>query len=173
MSVSVRGKLAGILSGLMRILPSALLSIVLAMSISPPRAGCATNAEADGAVDELYKERCASCHGSMGSGHSSRANALDERPRSFHDCDWMEMMSDATLFLIIRDGGDAAGFRPGMPAFGKDLDYDQMVALIAYIRSLCRPSDSFRLHHRAAVKSGRADRPFRGATQDLFDVRNN
>lgn len=47
-------------------------------------------------------------------------------------------MSDATLFLIINKGAAASGFRSGMPPFGKELTYDQIVDLIAYIRGFCR-----------------------------------
>lgn len=50
----------------------------------------------------------------------------------------MSLMSDATLFLIINKGAAAAGFRSGMPPFGKELTYDQIVDLIAYIRGFCR-----------------------------------
>jgi mono/diheme cytochrome c family protein len=49
----------------------------------------------------------------------------------------MQMMSDATLYLVIKNGSTAAGFPPGMPAFDGTLDSDKIAALIHYIRSFC------------------------------------
>jgi len=50
----------------------------------------------------------------------------------------MNLTSDATLFLIIKEGAAAAGFQSGMPAFANELSYDQIVELIGYIRTFCR-----------------------------------
>lgn len=38
----------------------------------------------------------------------------------------MSMMSDATIFVAIKDGAAAAGFPAGMPAFVGTLSYDQI-----------------------------------------------
>lgn len=55
----------------------------------------------------------------------------------------MSMMSDATIFLVIKDGAAAAGFPVGMPAFGGTLGDDQIVALLHYVRGFCagKPND--------------------------------
>lgn len=47
------------------------------------------------------------------------------------------MMSDPTLFLIIKNGGPAAGLSAKMPAYGTRLSYDQMAQLVGYLRELC------------------------------------
>jgi len=49
----------------------------------------------------------------------------------------MQMMSDATLYLLIKEGAATVGFPPGMPAFGEKLGYDQIAALARFVRSLC------------------------------------
>lgn len=85
----------------------------------------------------LYQSQCAQCHGRSGEGDGPEAPQLRVHLRSFADCGWMSMMSDATIFLVIKDGATAAGFPAGMPAFGGKLGYDQMVELVKYVRAFC------------------------------------
>lgn len=85
----------------------------------------------------LYLGECARCHGRNGQGDGPDAPQLHVRPHSFMDCDWMSMMSDATLYLVIKDGGASAGFTSGMPAYGGKLDNNQIESLLQYVRSLC------------------------------------
>jgi len=88
---------------------------------------------------QLYLNHCAGCHGPSGRGNGTQlANSL-RKPHSFADCSWMNLMSDATLYLVISEGSSAGGFRAGMPAFGAKLSYAQMASLIEYVRSFCRP----------------------------------
>ena len=89
------------------------------------------------ATQTLYLSQCARCHGRSGHGDGPEAPQLRMQLHSFSDCGWMLMMSDATLFLIIKDGAAAAGFPAGMPGFGGTLGYDQMVALLHYVRGFC------------------------------------
>jgi mono/diheme cytochrome c family protein len=49
----------------------------------------------------------------------------------------MSMMSNATLFLIIKDGSSAAGLPPDMPAYGMRLNQDEIEQLIEYVRKFC------------------------------------
>jgi mono/diheme cytochrome c family protein len=65
------------------------------------------------------------------------AKPLRPKRHSLADCDWMSMMSDASLFLTIHEGGPAAGLSRQMPAFGSKLSYSQTAALVAYIRRFC------------------------------------
>jgi mono/diheme cytochrome c family protein len=85
----------------------------------------------------LYQSQCAHCHGRSGEGDGPEAARLPVHLHSFADCGWMSMMSDATIFLVIKDGAAAAGFPAGMPAFGGTLGYDQIVALVHYVRGFC------------------------------------
>jgi mono/diheme cytochrome c family protein len=44
--------------------------------------------------------------------------------------------SDAFLFDVIRDGGEAVGRTRFMPPFGFQLSDDEIRSLVAYVRSL-------------------------------------
>ncbi len=46
-------------------------------------------------------------------------------------------MSNATLFLAIKNGGGAIGISPSMPAFSGHLTNDEMAGLVSYIRGFC------------------------------------
>ena len=85
---------------------------------------------------EIYLEQCAGCHGKSSS-TDTQVNTLHRQVRCL-DCSRMKLMSDATLFLIIKEGAAAAGFQSGMPAFANELSYDQIIELIGYIRTFCR-----------------------------------
>ncbi len=50
-------------------------------------------------------------------------------------------MSDATLFLAIKEGGAEIGMRPAMPAFGARLSNDEIAALVHLVRSFCAPPE--------------------------------
>ncbi len=50
-------------------------------------------------------------------------------------------MSNATLFLAIKNGGGAIGIRASMPAFGDRLTNDEIAGLVSYIRGFCAPSN--------------------------------
>lgn len=53
----------------------------------------------------------------------------------------MRMMSDATLFLAIKNGGQAVGLRADMPAFGGRLSDEDISDLVLYIRNFCGGGD--------------------------------
>jgi len=96
----------------------------------------------------IYATHCAQCHGKSGSGDGPQAKSLNHRPHTFRDCGWMTMMSDASIFLVIKEGSAAGGFDSDMPGYGGTLNDDQIVALINYVRSFCREGTS-----RAAAPS--------------------
>jgi cytochrome c len=73
-----------------------------------------------------YLRHCAGCHGRDGKGDGPNARRLPVPIHSFTDCDWMSMMSDAVLFLIIKEGSSSAGFPAGMPASRGTLNDDQV-----------------------------------------------
>jgi len=90
-----------------------------------------------GDAETLYFSQCAGCHGRDGKGYGPAAWRLPVPIHSFTDCDWMSMMSDATLFLIIKEGSSSAGFPAGMPAADGRLSYDEIARLVHYVRKFC------------------------------------
>jgi cytochrome c553 len=83
---------------------------------------------------QSYAAHCARCHGATG----TDAPQLRSGPaaRSLADCAWMQMMSDATLFGIIRNGGRWAGMRD-MPAIDSSVSDQEIREIIAFIRTFC------------------------------------
>lgn len=77
----------------------------------------------------LYAKHCASCHGPGGKGDGPLAGSLSVPLQDLtshlihHD--------DAALFQMI-----SRGFAPGMPAFAAEFDMDEILDLIAFLRTL-------------------------------------
>lgn len=84
-----------------------------------------------------YRRYCVQCHGYNGRGDGPSAQALDPPPRDHTNADVMDPISDTILADTIVYGGAGRGF-PGMPAFPV-AEGDELVALVAYVRSLSRP----------------------------------
>jgi mono/diheme cytochrome c family protein len=123
-------------SGLKFILAGVLMMGLRTAVSDAAAAGGIGSSNASGARS-LYMEHCAQCHGSSGKGDGAQAAHLNTRIRSFANCDWMAMRSDATLFLLIKDGSGAIGLLPEMPPFDGRLDDKQITELIGYVRSFC------------------------------------
>jgi len=87
---------------------------------------------------ELYKVRCAQCHGEDGKANTTIAKALQPPPRDHTDGNYMNKLDEAHLAKVIKGGGPAVGKSAIMPP-QPDLTDDQVANLIAYIRSLAEP----------------------------------
>lgn len=93
---------------------------------------------------KTYEQMCITCHGPEGKGDGPAGIAALPMPRDFSvgqfkfdtDSDG-HTGTDADLFLVIRDGGLAAGGSPLMAAWGH-LGDESIRELVAYIRSLER-----------------------------------
>ena len=89
-----------------------------------------------------YAANCAVCHGDAGQGHpdwqSSNADGtLNPPPLNGDGHTWHH--SDGVLYRIVRDGGaipSQPNFKSGMPAFGDKLSQEEIVSVLAYIKSL-------------------------------------
>jgi cytochrome c6 len=82
-------------------------------------------AASDGAA--LYKAKCATCHGTDGSGQTPAGKSLKLRDlRS----DEVQKQTDIELTKIISGG------KGKMPAYGKQLSTADVEALIAHLRTL-------------------------------------
>ena len=88
------------------------------------------------AVDakELFKTRCAPCHGESGKGDGPGAAALTPKPRDYTNAAWQDSVKDEDIKKTILYGGAAVGKSPAMPA-STDLDgKPELDALVAYVR---------------------------------------
>ncbi|MFQ5898288.1 MAG: cytochrome c3 family protein [Candidatus Methylomirabilia bacterium] len=109
------------------------LGTLLAGSISEP----ATEAELQGGR-EVYAKRCAACHGAEGKGDGPAGVALPIKPSDLTDGRVMNPLPDHFLATIIREGGEAVGLSPLMPAW-KVLSPTETDNVIAYMRTLADP----------------------------------
>jgi mono/diheme cytochrome c family protein len=121
-----------------------LLAIFIAIGSADKRCTAAAKfagSSASRSARQLYLKHCARCHGESGKGNGPQAASFHFQLRSFADCDWMEMRSDAVLYLIVKSGSAGIGLLPGMPAFDGKLTADQIASLVQYIRTLCPGKD--------------------------------
>jgi mono/diheme cytochrome c family protein len=82
---------------------------------------------------EIFKSRCATCHGNEGRGDGPGAITLNPKPRNYHDKEWQAKVTDDEITKAITYGGAAIGKSPAMPG-NPDLDSQpQVVAALVHI----------------------------------------
>jgi mono/diheme cytochrome c family protein len=91
-------------------------------------AAAAFAADAPGAV-EIYKTKCASCHGPDGAGQTPAGKAMKVRDLRSAE---VQKESDADLLKSISDG------KGKMPAYKAKLSVADVASLVAYIRGLAK-----------------------------------
>jgi high-affinity iron transporter len=87
---------------------------------------------------ETFVQVCSICHGVGGKGDGPSAAGLNPRPADFTNCAIMQKQSDATLFTIIKRGGQGAGRSTVMPAWGDSLPDGQIRELVSLVRGFCK-----------------------------------
>lgn len=86
------------------------------------------------ACPEVYRSRCASCHGISGRGDGPLAASLTLPPRDFSKSTFGRYRTDEALRHVIVSGGSAVGLSPLMPAH-PDLSEEQVGELVRCVRS--------------------------------------
>ncbi|MGA1193751.1 MAG: c-type cytochrome [Kiritimatiellia bacterium] len=87
--------------------------------------------------EAAYKMYCVVCHGAAGAGDGVGAAALNPKPRALNDKDYMEGLTDAHIFKVIKEGGPSVGLSPMMTAWGAVLKTDEAVHdVAAYVKTL-------------------------------------
>ncbi len=87
------------------------------------------------AAQELFKARCATCHGDSGHGDGPAATALNPKPRNYSDAAWQDKVTDEEIRKTILYGGAAVGKSPIMPG-NPDLEgKPELDALVKIVRS--------------------------------------
>lgn len=127
-----------------------LLIIFVAVFLAACNApGTGSNGEQDesasarvAAGEVIYQENCASCHGANGEGEPNwkipkEDGTYPAPPHTIDGHTWHH--GDGMIFQIIKGGGDSLNipkFKSGMPAFDETLSDEEIVAVMAYLKSL-------------------------------------
>jgi mono/diheme cytochrome c family protein len=88
--------------------------------------------------EEIYRTRCATCHGESGAGDGFNASNLDKPPQDFTADSAMKAFPDQRLIDAVTMGGRSVNGTPMMPAYGKALNKAQIHAVVMYVRTLAR-----------------------------------
>lgn len=87
----------------------------------------------------LYVQSCSNCHGVRGAGDGPVGKALTPTPARHDDGEYMNPLSNAHLFKVIKEGGTAVGKSPLMAPWGGALSDEQIWHVVAFVRSLAEP----------------------------------
>ena len=88
---------------------------------------------------KLYEQFCLPCHGATGKGDGPTGQFLPVKPADFtqHMPHHVENWADY-YFKITKEGGQAVGRSPVMPAWGGQLKDGEIWDVISYIQALAR-----------------------------------
>jgi len=113
---------------------------VLAWTPAPAQAQAADPTEVERFTDgdpdagaRLYKRYCSGCHGADGRGG---AHTFMPHVQNLTKKDYIELVPDGYLYLVIAEGGEAVGKNSYMPAWGSTLSEQDIKDIIAHIRAL-------------------------------------
>jgi mono/diheme cytochrome c family protein len=87
-----------------------------------------------------YDFYCALCHGPVGNGDGFNSYTLTTPPAKLADPALMAKLSDDKIKRVIKEGGSAHSLSPIMPSWSGLLKAKDIESLVAYIRTLSRPS---------------------------------
>ena len=113
------------------------LAGLLAATATPARG--ADELLARGAV--IYKANCVACHGPTGEPDAALAQSLGVTPANFSDSLFNSREPLSDWKVVVTEGGPALGFSDKMPAFGATLSEGDIVAVLAYIKTLAGRHD--------------------------------
>jgi cytochrome c6 len=105
-----------------------LLTIASMTTLMTLAASAALAADTPGAA-EIYKTKCAACHGPDGSGQTPAGKAMKVRDLRSAD---VQKLSDSDLLKAISDG------KGKMPPYKLKLSVADISSLVAYIRGLAK-----------------------------------
>lgn len=91
---------------------------------------------------QIYRESCASCHGSDGTGAPLSDVVFDVELPDFTDCSFATREPNSDWGSVVQHGGPARAFDEIMPAFGDALSDREIHQALAHVRTFC-PDDSW------------------------------
>ncbi len=87
-------------------------------------------------AEDIFQQRCVTCHGADGKGSGPAAAALNPKPRDYTDSAWQAQVKDEDLEKIIVKGGTAVGKSALMPPNPDLADKpDTVKGLVSKVRS--------------------------------------
>ena len=105
----------------------------------------------------IFAQRCAQCHGVLGTGESALGRTLSRLPPEIGSFAWQAERSDGQLAAVVRDG------LPGTPMpSARDLSPAQLQSVVAYVRTL-----PLRDHSLLAASTGRDSSSHAAASHSL------
>lgn len=119
---------------------------------------------------EIFASICAACHGTQGQGQSdwhipNPDGTMRPPPLNGDGHTWHH--SDGHLYRIVQQGGKIQedpvllpNFKSAMPAFGAQLDHEEIIAVITYIKSLWKDKTSRGLSIRESQANASIADPF-------------
>jgi cytochrome c oxidase cbb3-type subunit III len=112
---------------------STVLAALIAFTCSSARAAGDVAAGA-----KIFAAKCARCHGQTAKGDGPDLIKLQSAvsPDDWTDKESNQELSNQFIVAMITKGGRANGKSRIMPAFGDKLNYQQVLDLLAFIRSL-------------------------------------
>jgi cytochrome c551 len=102
---------------------TAAAAMTLAMLLAAPALDAAPGAT------EIYKSKCATCHGADGKGQTPVGKSMKVRDLTSAD---VQKQTDSDLQKIVADG------KAKMPAYKEKLSVADISSLVAYIRGLAK-----------------------------------
>jgi len=85
-----------------------------------------------------YKTYCIQCHGLKGDGKGINVPDMSTQPRNHTDAKDMSSRTDAELFKVIKEGGQAINKSVQMPPWGDVLSDAEINDLVKYLHELCK-----------------------------------
>ena len=111
--------------------PTILWALVLA--VTPLAAGAQQPDLARG--KEIYDRMCAGCHGYRGDGGEGHRGGFSPHIGTLANKEYMSQLPDEYLIMIIKKGGAYMGKIATMPAWEKRLSDEEILDIVAHIRT--------------------------------------
>ena len=83
----------------------------------------------------IFDQMCAGCHGTYGDGGEGHRGGFSPHPTNLADKEYMDIVTDEYLMLVIKKGGAYVGKIATMPAWEKRLSEEDIRGVIAHIRT--------------------------------------
>jgi cytochrome c oxidase cbb3-type subunit 3 len=84
---------------------------------------------------EIYDRMCAGCHGYRGDGGEGHRGGFSPHIGTLANKEYMSQLPDEYLILIIKKGGAYMGKIATMPAWEKRLSDEEILDIVAHIRT--------------------------------------